>query len=304
MLKKVKSLTRTNEDTIVDIIVYIILGITIIASLYPFINILAISLNDPMDTYRGGITIFPRIFTTQNYKQVMDLSDGQLYHAALISILRTVTGTVTSVFCTLILAYILSKKDLFLKKFFIVTIVMTMYMFGGIIPEYIVIQKLGLINKFPVYILPQMLVPFYIFIVRTYIQDLPDSLRESARIDGAGEFTVLFKIIAPLAMPVIATVALFVAVAQWNSWFDTFLYAPSKKELSTLQYELMKKLASSMQNLGNSRARLQGNRSSNQLTPLAVQATMTVIVTLPIVCFYPFLQKYFVKGLTLGGVKE
>jgi putative aldouronate transport system permease protein len=297
---------KTTEDIILDSIIYVTLVFLIIATLYPFINVIAVSLNDATDSLRGGIYLWPRQFTLYNYKNI--LSDPIIYHATMISVLRTIIGTFLSLIACVMLAYILSRKDFVFRRFITSFLVLTMYFSGGIIPTYFLFRSLGLINTFGVYIFPALISAWNVIVIRTYIEGLPDSLVESAKIDGANDIQILIKIITPLILPVIATVALFVAVGQWNSWFDTYIFASGKENLSTLQYELMKKLASAMKNIssnvGPDFSQGQNPTGGQRVTPNSVRATMTVVATLPILCVYPFLQKYFVTGLTLGGVKE
>jgi putative aldouronate transport system permease protein len=273
----------------------------VVVTLYPFINTLAISFNDAMDTVRGGIYLWPREFTAKNYQIIYASND--LYQALMISILRTVTGSLLSLLCSLMVGFVLSRKDFVLRPFLSKLFVFTMYFSGGLIPVYFVIKDLGLINNFLVYILPGIVSGFNILIIRSFIDGLPDAFIESAKIDGASEMLILFKIITPLCMPVIATVALFVAVGQWNSWFDTYLYASSSQSLSTLQYELQKILQSVSQTMQQTPDLAGAARKVGAVTPMSIRASMTIAAIAPIIMVYPFLQKYFVKGMTLGGVK-
>jgi putative aldouronate transport system permease protein len=291
------------EDICMDTFILAVMVVLVIATLYPFINVIALSLNKAVDSIRGGITLWPRQFTIYNYVNI--LQDAQIYSATLISILRTVLGTLLSLIASISLAFILSKRDFVFRKPLTVFLIFTMYFSGGIIPTYFLFRSLGLINKFTVYVVPGLLSAWNVIVIRSYMDGLPASLEESAKIDGAKEFTVLFRIILPLIMPVAATIALFCAVGQWNSWFDTYIYASGNDKLSTLQYELMKKLASAAQNMsGNAMYNPEATQADYSVTPSSVRATMTVIATLPILIVYPFLQKYFITGLTLGGVKE
>jgi putative aldouronate transport system permease protein len=294
---------RKLEDIIFDAFIYLSLIFLIVVTLYPFLNTLAVSFNDGMDSIKGGIYLWPRKFTTFNYRSL--LTREQTFHAAGVSVLRTFLTTVLGVFSTSLLAYTISRKDFILRKFISILFVLTLYIDGGLIPTYFLYRNLGLTNNFWVYVWPGILHAFNLIIVRTYINGLPDSLIESAKIDGAGEFTVFFRIIVPLCKPVLAVVALFTAVANWNAWFDTFLYNSSNPALSTLQYELMKVLQSANSMSGSlEQAMANAASGANMITPRAIRATMTIIVTVPIAVVYPFLQKYFVHGLTLGGVKE
>ena len=221
--------------------------------------------------------------------------------AAFISVARTVIGTVLSVFLTAMLAYVLSRKEFIYKKQLSFIYVLTMYVSGGMIPTYILMKELHLLNNFWVYIIPGLISAFNMIVIRTFINGIPYSLIESAKIDGAGDFRIFIQIILPLCKPVLATVALFVAVGQWNSWFDAMLYCSADNSLTTLQYELMK-LLSSTTTQGAS-AEVMKNAGSI-VTPTSIRAAITIVTAVPIVCLYPFLQRYFVSGLTIGGVKE
>lgn len=248
----------------------------------------------------GGIGVIPRAFSLSAYNEIFRKST--LSHAILISVLRTVVGVITSVPIMIMVAYVISRKEYVLKNVTTKLMVCTMYMSAGIIPVYFLMRNLHLINSFWVYIIPPLAQAYFIIIARTYILSVPESIMESARIDGANHFTIIFKIIFPLVIPVIATLILFVAVQQWNNWYDTYLYNSSNQDLSTLQYELKKLLAAaSVQGDANSGA---NTGKSAYLSPLSVRAAMTVIASFPIMIIYPFLQRYFVGGLVVGGVKE
>jgi len=274
-----------------------------IVTIYPFVNMIAVSFNNANDAIRGGIYLWPRVWTLDNYKYIFGESD--IYHATLISALRTVIGTVVSVFCTAMLAYTVSRQEFVLRKFVTMFFVFTMYFSGGLIPGYLLIRDLGLIGSFWVYIIPGVIGVFNMIVIRSFIEGLPEGILESARIDGAGEFTTFIRVVVPLTIPAMATVSLFVAVGQWNSWFDVFLYNSSNKELSTLQYELMKILQTSTTSATSSASDAYQSAESNAtaVTPTSIRATMTIIASVPILMVYPFLQKYFVQGMTIGGVK-
>jgi putative aldouronate transport system permease protein len=276
----------------------------VVVTLYPFLHTMAVSLNDGSDTLSGGIYIWPRSWTLENYRAVF--VSGTIYHAAFISVSRTVLSTVLGVFLTTMLAYTLAQPQFILRKKIGMLFILTMYFNAGLIPNYFLIKNLGLLNNFMVYILPSLVSAFNLIIIRTYIRSLPGSLVESAKIDGAGEFRIFWKIIFPLCTPVLATVALFIAVGSWNAWFDTYLYASSDIKLSTLQYEMMKLLGSTM-STNNDPSLLAGDQSSQAqalVTPASIRAAITIVTAVPILFVYPFLQKYFVVGLNLGSVKE
>ncbi|WP_044481842.1 carbohydrate ABC transporter permease, partial [Paenibacillus antibioticophila] len=193
-----------------------------------------------------------------------------------------------------------------LRKSVTIFFVFTMYFSGGLIPSYLLIRNIGLIDSFWVYIVPGVIGVFNMIVIRSFIEGLPEGILESARIDGAGEFTTFIRVVLPLTIPAMATVSLFVAVGQWNSWFDVFLYNSSNINLSTLQYELMKILQTSTTTATSSTSDIysasQGG-SGTMVTPTSIRATMTIIASVPILMVYPFLQRYFVQGMTLGGIK-
>ncbi|CQR57443.1 carbohydrate ABC transporter permease [Paenibacillus riograndensis] len=273
-------------------------------TLYPFLQTLAVSFNDGSDTLAGGIYLWPRAWTLENYRAVF--ISGTIYHAAFISVSRTIISTVLGVFLTTMLAYALAQPQYIFRKKISLLFILTMYFNAGLIPNYFLIKNMGLLHNFMVYILPSLVSAFNLIIMRTYIRGLPFSLTESAKIDGAGEFRIFWKIIFPLCTPVLATVALFIAVGSWNAWFDTFLYASSDLKLSTLQYEMMKMLGSIM-SANNDPSMLAGNQNNqvqSLVTPASMRSAITIVTAVPILFVYPFLQKYFVVGLNLGSVKE
>lgn len=277
----------------------LVLTIFVIVTIYPIINTLAISFNQAMDALRGGITIFPRKFTLQNYITV--LRKDTLIRAGVVTIERTVIGTVGQMLITALLAYVLTRKEFLFNKSVTLLYVLSMYVSGGLVPTLLLYRDLGLTNSFWVYVVPGAVSAFNMIVIRTYMNGLPDSLVELAQVDGAGHLRIFLKIILPLCKPVLATVALFIAVSQWNSWFDAMLFNQGRPDLSTLQYELMKLLSSASNQSADPNAM---KNAANQVTPASIRAAATVLTSLPIVCLYPFLQRYFVSGLTIGGVKE
>lgn len=282
-----------------DVIKSIILILFVAITLYPILNTLAVSLNDGMDTVRGGIYLLPRKFTWQNYKTI--LQKDSLTQAAKVTVARTVIATVVQLYATSMLAYIVSRKEFMFKKFLTIIYVLTMYVNAGLIPGYLLIKELNLLNSFWVYILPGAVTAFNMIVIRTFMNGLPESFAESAEVDGAGHLRIFHAIILPLCKPVLATVALFIAVGQWNSWFDAMLYNGFAPELTTLQYELMKLLSSVTNQSGNIESM---KNNGAMVTPMSVRAATTIITSIPIMCLYPFLQRYFVAGMTIGGVKE
>jgi putative aldouronate transport system permease protein len=307
MVKAKKSYNRNVSpgDRLFDIANYIFMICLMIVTIYPFVNMLAVSLNDASDSVKGGIYLWPRVLSWDSYKYVF--KEATILHAFFISVLRTVLGTLISTFCSAMVAYAISRPEFVLRKFVTLAFILTMYFNGGLIPNFLLIRELGLMGSFWVYIIPGILSVFNIIVIRSFIEGLPEGILESGRIDGAGEFATFMRIVLPLSMPVLATTSLFTAVYHWNSWFDVFLYNSSHIELSTLQYELMKMLQNSNASISSTSASdVYANSSAaaaNYVTPTSIRATMTIVASLPIIMVYPFLQRYFVKGLTLGGVK-
>lgn len=278
----------------------IFLVLFVIITLYPVLNTVAISFNDGIDAVRGGIHLWPRIFTLSNYKTV--LNQQNIITGAVVSVARTVLGTIFALVTNALLAYVISRKRFLFRSQLSLFWVITMYVNGGMIPTLVLYRSLNLTNTFWVYIIPGMISAFNVLVLRTYMEGLPSALEESAMIDGANDFTIFTRIISPLCKPVYATVALFVAVGHWNSWFDAMLYNRMNAEYTTLQYELMKLLSSVMQQSGS--ATTGGNTAAAAVTPVTVRAAATVVTMLPIILLYPFLQRYFVSGMTIGSVKE
>lgn len=291
------------SDRLFDIFKWIFLILFMLATLYPILNTLAVAFNDGLDALRGGIYLWPRTFTLDNFKAV--LAKQSLLNAAFISVARTVIATLSQLFLTALLAYILSRKEFIFRTPVTLLFIFTMYLNAGMIPNYMWLNKIGLTNTFWVYILPGMISAFNLLVIRTYIHGIPESLVESAKIDGASHIRIFWSIILPLCKPVLATVALFIAVGQWNSWFDAMLYNGFNEKLSTLQYELMKLLSSVTSQGANANDMKNAAQAGGggMVTPTSVRAATTIVTALPIVCLYPFLQKYFISGLTIGGVK-
>ncbi|MCL2322917.1 MAG: carbohydrate ABC transporter permease [Oscillospiraceae bacterium] len=285
-----------------DFTMYTILILICIVTIYPFLNVLALSFNNSGDSIRGGIYIFPRKFTLDNYRKVFTYST--IWRASINSLLRTVIGTALGVIFTSMTAFVLSRKDFMFRRVAMLIFALTMYVSGGLIPSYLLIRQLGLMNNFAVYIIPGIVSVWCIILMRTYMDSLPFSLQESAMIDGANDFYIYYRIILPLCLPSVATIALFFAVSHWNSWFDAYLYTSGKPNLSLLQFELQKILQDTMASSGYKPTTTEEAKMlAQQVTPKSIQMAITVIVTVPIMVVYPFIQKYFIKGMTIGSVK-
>lgn len=301
MRKAIK--TRNFESIIFHTINSLAMILVIVVMLYPFLNTLAISFNDAQDALRGGITIWPRKFSMYSYETVF--KNQLLLRAFINSVLRTLIATGLGVFVASLIGFVLSRPEFIARKFVTKYFIITMYVNAGLIPTYFLIKDLSLLNNFWVYIFPTLINVFNVIIVKSYMQGLPNSLIEAAKVDGAGYLRIYAQIVLPMCKPVLATVALWCAVFAWNSWFDTFIYNSGAEHLTTLQYEMMKLLSSAMNNSGSKdlSSVFSEGQSVNTVTPATMRAAVTIVSSVPILFVYPFLQKYFVKGVTLGAVK-
>jgi putative aldouronate transport system permease protein len=294
----------TLEDKVLTFIIYVLLTLLGFAAFYPFWNAAVISFNDGNDTLRGGVTFWPRAFTLENYAVVF--KDKRLIDGFVISVLRTVTGTVLSILATAVFAYGMTKRELMGRKFYMILCVITMYFSGGLIPTYLLIRELHLIDTFWVMIIPGIISVWNMIIFRTFFMGMPDGLDESARIDGCSHWGVFFRIILPLSGPVLATLSLFTAVYHWNDWFAPSIYItnldllPIQTKLQQiLNSNIMKEQMSQMDSAAASHL----NQMKSVTTKSLSMATM-MVATVPILLVYPFVQKYFVKGVMIGSLKE
>jgi len=279
---------------------FILLLIGFLAA-FPFWNIFVVSFNEGRDAMRGSIYFWPRKFSLEAYRAIFN--ENNLMHSTYISIARTLLGTVVGVVCTAILAYLLSNRELVFRRWILFFFIITMYFSGGLIPEFMLIRDLHLYNNFLVYIIPGAIGVWNVMVMRQFFEDLPPSLAESARIDGASELRTLRSIILPMSTPVLATIALMIGVAQWTTWFDTYMYTSGSQELSTLQGVLVKILMETQIQSTDPTQAARLEQSGAILTPEVIKMATITITTVPIVLIYPFLQKYFVGGLTVGAVK-
>jgi putative aldouronate transport system permease protein len=292
------------ENSIFTTLNSLLMLLIIVCTLYPFWNTIVVSLNQATDTLRGGLTFWPRKFSLQNYKTVF--ATGTIYNAFFISVSRTIINTIVNVFFTSMIAFALSRREFVLRKPFTMVLILAMYVNAGLIPNYFLMRSLHLTNSFLVYIVPGIVNAFNFVVIRTYMRTLPESTIESARIDGCGDFWIFIRIVMPLCLPVLATIALFVAVDSWNAWFDTFIYNSGEPRLHTLQYKLMEYIQSSQSQAKSSGdvASMAMQSTQGMVTPVSIRAAVTVIAALPIMIVYPFMQRYFVVGLNVGSVKE
>lgn len=291
-------------DRIMVTFIYMFLILLSVSTLYPFLNAIVISLNEGLDTSKGGITLWPREFTWENYRVVFQ--DERLMSGFLVSVLRTVIGTVTAILATAIFSYGMSRRELMGRKYYMIICIITMYFGGGLIPSFLLIRELGLMNSFWVYIIPSLISVWNMIIFRTFFQGLPAGLEESAKIDGCGNWGTLFRVVLPLSGPVIATLALFTAVGHWNEWFLASIYISDEK-LLPIQTILKQILASNIvseQTASMDAAALAHLQKAKTITSKSLSMATMMVATLPIVLVYPFVQKYFVKGVLVGSLKE
>jgi putative aldouronate transport system permease protein len=267
--------------------------------LYPFMNLLALSLNDGTDAARGGIYFIPRKLSFESYSLLLHNED--IWKGVIVSVMRVVVGTTTCLAATGLLAYISTLQGFSGRKYMRLLFIVTMYFSGGLIPVYLMILKLNLNNTFQVYWIPSLVNTYFMLIMASYMQNLPESVVESARIDGCSELRIYAQIIFPMSLPVFAATAVFSAVGHWNSWFDVLLYN-SNGNWDTLQVYLQRLLleVQALQLLENQQLLYNKFRD---VSPITLRAATTMLVTVPIAVVYPFMQKHFVGGITLGAVK-
>lgn len=298
---KIKKNTASIVFTVINITILTLLTATFIL---PFINIIATSFSSA-EAVNRGVTFLPVGFTTLWYEII--LNSEALWRAFGVSIVRVLVGCVAGLIVNFMTAYGLARVTLPFKKTITIFFMIPMFIGAGLIPQYIVYSTLGLINSFWVYILPLTFSYYNIMILRSYIIGIPESLKESARLDGANEFTIMFKIVMPLSLPIIATIVLWTAVAHWNNWTDALYFTKYNNEIWTLQFYLQQVMAD-FENAAAEMAkfaedgRLTG--ASDGVSAACVNAALIIFTSLPIICAYPFLQKYFVSGSLTGGVKE
>lgn len=287
---------RSLEDVVVDFVVYFLLTVTLIVTLYPFYYLIIVSFNAGSDSLLGGTYIWPRKFTLENYETFFNSS--QWTSAFIVSVLRTVIGAATGVLFTCLVAYGLSHRDLVFKNVYFVIVIFAMYFSGGLIPYYVVLRALGLLNTFQVYIIPSLLNTFFLLIAISFFREIPQDLKESAFMDGANDLTVFYRIVLPVSKPLLATMALFLGVGQWNSWLDS-AYFVRNDALRTMTYRMIEII-----NRSEVPQEAVQAAASAEVTSYSLQVTAMVVSVVPIICVYPFLQKYFVGGIMLGSVKE
>lgn len=289
---------KLNGATIGDLFLTIIMVFICFVCLYPVWYTIIISFNDSTDAMRGGIYWIPRKFSIESYRTVFQ--DSTIMRAFLITILRTLIGTVTSVFFTAMVGYAFSKKHIMGNKFYMILGTITMFFNGGLIPTFIILKRLGLYDNFFVYILPSLFNFYNMIIFMTYFREMSPALEESAKLDGCNDLTIFTRIILPLSMPVVATIALFNGVGHWNDYFTGVMYI-NKAVLQPIQTYLYRIVASA--SASKSVVSMPAGFTAQQVSSTSVRLATMVVTTFPIMCIYPFLQKYFVKGFMVGSIK-
>lgn len=286
---------KTYGEKIFEIINVFLLLLLALLAIYPFWHTLVLSVSSYADSLRGGYYLWPTSFVTKAYKDIC--SDSLLWVSYANTIVRTFVGTVLGVLVTAAVAYPLSRKTLPFRKALITYVMFTMIFHGGMIPTYLLIRTLNLVNNRWVYILPQLISAYNTIVIKSYFESLPESLIESAKIEGCSEFRIFRSIMLPLSKPVLATVALFIGVGHWNSWFDSMIYFTDTNK-QVVQLYLQHVINSSTIDTGS--LMTEGMEMVGSKTTTAATIVVTVV---PMLCVYPFIQKYFTKGITLGAVK-
>ncbi len=296
---KENKIKQSKSDVIFKIVLYIIFGFVVFICAYPFYYLLICTISDNRLVALNQITILPKGIHFTNYEEVLKLS--RIQNAALLSIIKTALGTASNIIVSSYMAYFFSKEEVWHRKFFYRFTILTMYFTAGTVPIYMNIKMLGLMNTFWVHIVPHIFTVYNMILIKTYMESIPGSLEESAEIDGAGYLTRFFNIALPLSKPILATVGLFSAVSQWNNVFDTKLYITNSKlySLQFVLFEYFEQIKSVQQTIEEGG----GGDVAAAASTMSVRLTLTAVTMIPIICVYPFVQKYYLKGIMLGAVK-
>ncbi|MDO5434839.1 MAG: carbohydrate ABC transporter permease [Clostridia bacterium] len=289
----------TTSRKVFNVCNIILLGLLMLLCAFPLYYIIVQSFSGSVVAGKG--ILLPYKFTFSNYNDVFHLEG--LLSALGISVARTVAGTGVTVLCCMLLGYLFTKPELPFRKFLYRMVTITMYVSGGLIPTFLVMKYYGLLNSFWVYILPSAVSAYYTILIKTYVEGLPSSVEESAMLDGAGTLTIFFRIIIPMSLPIVATIAVYASVYQWNAWFDNHIYTFTTTSLTTMQYKLYKYLSQAERLAEQIEKSSSEIRQDSMLTPQSVRMTVTVIAVIPVMMIYPFLQRFFIKGINIGAVK-
>ena len=290
---------RSAASKAMSVVLYVILTIFAILCIYPFYYIIIYSISDANQA-ASGLFLLPKGFSLETYKGLFLLND--IPQALLISVSRSILGAIIAIVGSSFFAYLVTNQKMIGRRFVYRFVVLTMYLNAGLIPWYMTMKAYGLQNNFLLYILPGLVTAYYVILIKTYIESLPRELEESALIDGAGIFTRYLRIVMPLSKPIIATIAVYAVVGQWNAWTDNY-FLISDARLQTLQMILYNYLNQANRFQQMSSSAMDASAAASMITPTSVKMCVTVVVVIPIMCVYPFLQRYFVKGIMMGAVK-
>lgn len=277
-----------------DVINFSWMAVFCLLCIYPLIYVIVGSFNQGADYAKGGVYLIPRVFTFENYKIV--LTDPALYRSYLVTIARTVLGTLSGLLYTSIVAYAMSRNNLKGKKFFYWANIVTMFFGGGLVPYFLIIQATGLFDTFWVYIIPSLYSVYNMIVISNFFRSISNEIHEAAQIDGAGELRIWWSLYMPLSKPVLATVALWLAVGHWNSYFDTMVYTNSEN-LQTLQYYLLKAISTSTMTEGLPETMMQS------VSAMTISLAAIILSIIPVLCFFPFVRKNFQSGIMIGSLK-
>lgn len=298
-IKSKRKIKRTKSNVIFDTANTILMLIVCFVCLYPIWYVLVNSFNDGKDAMLGGIYWWPRKFSLENYIQVF--SDSRVLQALKITFLKTTIGTVVNVLFTAMVAYPLSKKHLRCRRLYMAIGTITMFFSGGLIPTFLLFKNINLLNNFWVYVIPAAFNFFNLLIFVNFFKEIPAAMEEAAKIDGANDFVIFRKIILPVSKPVLATIALFSGVGQWNDYFGGLMFMTNRTDLEPIQTYLYRMIAQVQSSQMMSAV---DSINTSNTTSTSIKLAAMVITIVPICCVYPFLQKYFVKGMMVGAVKE
>ena len=293
-LRHKKKISKT--ATLIDILIYTFLALFAVVTLYPLLHMLALSFDSPSDRYFYNVLLLPNEWSLGSYEWVL-FHIPAFRQGMIVTVARTMIGTAMSLVSTALLSFILSRKRFLFKSSLSFFWIITMYAQGGLLPTMILYRYLHLTQSFWVYVIPGLISAFNVMVMKTYMQSIPDSLEESAQIEGAGYLRIFWSIITPLCKPVYAAIALFIAVSQWNSWFDAMFYNRFHPEYTTMQYEIMKYYTQVV-------AIGRPGYNSRPALLYTMRPAAVIVSMLPILIIYPFLQRYFITGLTFKGLKE
>lgn len=286
--------------TVGKVIIYLVLTLLSASIVIAFWHLLNLSLSPSHIATKGGLLLYPREATLDNYARVID--NRYIWSGYKNTLIRTVVGTVLQLFFTAMGAYVLSKRFFPHRTFWTLFIVFTMFFSGGLIPSYLVVKNLGLLNTYASMILPGFISAYNMVIMRNYFQSLPEEIEESCLIDGAGRFRIFMQIVLPLSKPILATVALWLVVGHWNSWFDVLIYISDDAKF-TLQIVLRRIIITGSKEILDTSAAANAAEMESVVSSEGLKAACIFVTTLPILCAYPFVQKFFVKGIMIGSLK-